>query len=376
MRYFSRGHHYAESLQTSDGEEARRLFDDKMALIRADLIRGHQPEKRTFGCAGTGKLKLGAVWDVYVRSKSRPRSGDDTLFMYSCQFGRFVAWVKKSHPDVNCLADIDTNVAWGFMDHLENEEMVSPGTYNKYIDTLKRTYRYAMDETGAAPTPWDHVRRQKGSQNRRKEFTEAELHILLSKATDWIRTLFIIGLYTGQRLRDCCNLRWEQVIFRQDLIKVIPNKTKDSSKLDVELPIHKDLREHLKDLHMSAGSPTSGYVLPAVAERYGHLSAEVSRDIQDFIITCGFETHKAGTGTEKIRAVVQYGFHSLRHSFVSICLRSEKVNREVIRSIVGDSYLLYNHVNNEPSCLCYSSGSDSPPPRERLSRLRKSLNRY
>jgi integrase len=135
------------------------------------------------------------------------------------------------------------------------------------------------------------------------------------------------------------------VIFGSDLIKVIPNKTKDSSKLDIELPMHKDLRNHLKELHMRAGSPSSGYVLAEVAERYGHLSAEVSRDIQDFIITCGFETHKAGTGTKEVRAVVQYGFHSLRHSFVSICMRSEKVNREVIRSIVGDSYLLYNHVN-------------------------------
>ena len=345
MRYFSCGHHYAESLNTADGEEARRLFDSKMSLIRADLIRGLRPEKQTFGCAGKGKIRLGEVWDVFLKSKSRPRSGDDTLFMYSCQFGRFVKWVKKNHPEVTCLADVSTNVAWGFMDHLENEEMVSPGTYNKYIDTLKRTYRYAVDDKGSAPTPWDDVRRLKGGQNRRKEFTEAELNKLLNKATSWIRTLFILGLYTGQRLRDCCNLRWEQVLFDTSLIKVIPNKTKDSSGLDVELPMHKDLREHLKDLYVRAGSPSSGYVLAEVARRYGHLPAEVSRDIQDFITSCGFETHREGTGTKDVRAVVQYGFHSLRHSFVSICLRSEKVNREVIRSIVGDSYLLYNHVN-------------------------------
>ena len=51
-------------------------------------------------------------------------------------------------------------------------------------------------------------------------------------------------------------------------------------------------------------------------------------------------------GSVNVRAVVQFGFHSLRHTFVSICLRSEKVNREVVRSIVGGSYLLYNHVDN------------------------------
>ena len=345
LRYHLRGRHYAESLHTKDAEEAQRLFREKMETVRADAIRGLHPAQALNG-SGAGGIRLDGLWDAYLKSRSRPASGKGTLYMYQCQVGNFVTWAKDAHPEAPYLRDVTEEMADGFLDHLDGGKKASTGTYNKYLATLQRTFRYAMGNGGKVDTPWDHVRRRNGRQNRRRDFTVDEVVGLIGRASGWIRSLLIIGLYTGQRLRDCCMLGWEQVDFGADVVRVVPSKTRDSSGLRVELPMHADLRRHLHELHVKAGSPASGHVQPAVADRYRRLAPEVSRDIQEFIRCSGFQVHKDGTGVGNVRAVVQFGFHSLRHTFVSICLRSEKVNREVIRSIVGGSYLLYNHVDN------------------------------
>jgi integrase len=345
LRYAVEGHRYAESLYTADRKDAVGLFKQRMATIRAEAMRGVLPP-RSAPRQRLARVAIDDAWPTYLQSRSRPQSGEATLRMYGYQFNGFVSWLKQSHPDAACLGGVTEEIADEFLEHIENDGKASPGTYNKYVDTLRRTFRYATGNGGKAATPWDHVRRKKGGQNRRRDFSVDEVTMLIGRATCWIRTLLVIGLYSGQRLVDCCRLSWDQVDFGEDLIRVVPNKTRNSSGLRVELPMHPDLRSCLEGIHHSVGCPRSGFVLPEVADRYTRNAPEVSKDIQAFIGSCGFVTHKVGTGVAGVRAVVQYGFHSLRHTFVSICLRSEKVNREVIRSIVGDSYLLYNHVGN------------------------------
>jgi len=46
--------------------------------------------------------------------------------------------------------------------------------------------------------------------------------------------------------------------------------------------------------------------------------------------------HKPGTGTDGKRAVIEVGFHSLRHTFVSLC-RESNAPLAVVESIVGHS---------------------------------------
>jgi len=68
-------------------------------------------------------------------------------------------------------------------------------------------------------------------------------------------------------------------------------------------------------------------------------------EIQEFLKRCGIQVHKKGTGEQGIRAVPQYGFHSCRHAFITICRTSGNVSDAVIQSIVGNSYRLYTHVD-------------------------------
>jgi len=80
-----------------------------------------------------------------------------------------------------------------------------------------------------------------------------------------------------------------------------------------------------------------GYVLPDTAALYLRDTSATSKRIHDHFEACGVKTHRRGTGegTDK-RAVVEVGFHSLRHTFVSLC-RESNAPLAVVEAIVGHS---------------------------------------
>ena len=89
---------------------------------------------------------------------------------------------------------------------------------------------------------------------------------------------------------------------------------------------------------MLADVPTAAradYVLPGFAATYLHDKTAVTRQIQKHFATCGIPTLKPGTGPDTgNRAVVEVGFHSLRHTFVSLC-REANAPLAVVEAIVG-----------------------------------------
>ena len=58
--------------------------------------------------------------------------------------------------------------------------------------------------------------------------------------------------------------------------------------------------------------------------------------VQKHFKACGITLHKPGTGTDGKRAVIEVGFHSLRHTFVSLC-RESNAPLAVVECIVGHS---------------------------------------
>jgi hypothetical protein len=81
------------------------------------------------------------------------------------------------------------------------------------------------------------------------------------------------------------------------------------------------------------------YVLPDTAALYLKNSSALSKRLHDHFERCGIKTHAPGTGGRGAglpRAVVEVGYHSLRHSFVSMC-REAGAALSVVESIVGHS---------------------------------------
>jgi len=85
-----------------------------------------------------------------------------------------------------------------------------------------------------------------------------------------------------------------------------------------------------------APEPRAEYVLPETFAQYTCRSDLVTDIVQRHFESCGIKAHKPGTGTDGKRAVVEVGFHSLRHTFVSLC-RESNAPLAVVESIVGHS---------------------------------------
>jgi len=78
------------------------------------------------------------------------------------------------------------------------------------------------------------------------------------------------------------------------------------------------------------------YVLPEIAALYLRRSDMVTDMVQRHFAACGIKSHKTWHRDEWQAAVVEVGFHSLRHTFVSLC-RESNAPLAVVESIVGHS---------------------------------------
>ena len=143
-------------------------------------------------------------------------------------------------------------------------------------------------------------------------------------------TVATLGMYTGLRLGDCCQLGWDEVDLGQKVIVTVPSKTANRSGKPVVVPIHPDLLNRLLVVKPEA---SGGFVCPSKAEQYQNNKSDVSKRFSTLFRQCGIRLHREGVVG---RAQVEVGFHSLRYSFVSLCRRGD-APLAAVEGLVGHS---------------------------------------
>lgn len=276
------------------------------------------------------------VWSEYLASPNRPDTGPDTLAVYEGQFGQFVKWIGETHPDVLALRDVTQDIAEEYAGHL-NHGRLSPNTFNKHIRVLELVFRVLKRKARIEENPWEDIQRKKLETASRRELTVDELKTVCQAATGELRVLLAIGVYTGLRLKDAVSLRWGEVDLRRGIIRRVPSKTARRNPKPVIIPIHPSLRSIIEE---TPQANRTDCVVPETCRLYlsgGAGKKRVIDSIQDHFVGQGVKIHKGetGPGTGK-RAVVEVGFHSLRHTFVSLC-RESNAPLAVVESIVGHS---------------------------------------
>jgi integrase len=280
-------------------------------------------------------LPLSQAWTAFLASPNRPDSGGETLYQYECQWSRFADWMKEKHPGLPLLRDVTRQVAEEYAASM-NHGKLSPNTYNKHLGLLTLVFRVVREKAKLAVNPWEDIQRKRLVTHSRRELTVEELRTVCQSATGELRTLLALGVYSGLRLGDCATLRWGEVDLARNLIRRVPNKIGRSNPKPVIVPLHPVLGD------MLAGTPAESRgenVLPETAELYSRRIDAVTDRVQAHFKACGIKTWKPGTGPDSKdgqRAVIEVGFHSLRHTFVSLC-RGSNAPLAVVESIVGHS---------------------------------------
>lgn len=332
------GKTYSRSTKTSNKREALAKLEEYIAPFRAgnekavleNISTRLQGIKGEIAAAEAKKpaLLISAAWDAYEKAPNRPDSGKRTLEGYAGQFKIFEDWIKANHPEIAELRHVTQEVADEFINHIGSTRAAN--TYNKYKTFFSCMWEVLSDVGKLTLNPWAKIRRKVDLGHSRRELTVEELVRVVGSAEGEMKTLFAIGIYTGLRLGDCALLEWGQVDMVRGFVTVVPRKTaRHTHGKQTVIPIHPALAKILL-----AYNERIGYILPTIAEHYMRQPCSITYRIQKHFRSCGIKTTVEKTSGMYNR--VDVGFHSLRHTFVSISANAG-VPLVVVQAIVGHS---------------------------------------
>ena len=348
FRYQINGSRKAISLKTRNKQEAVKEAERLIPLLQAtssEVIAAHVQHARNMDGAKKNLL-LSQAWEVYEKSPERaiPDTVNEAL-AYRSTVRDFVAWV--DNPAAT-LRDITGDMAARYADDMRRQN-IAVSTHNRKIKRIRRVFRVLREYwNGENPFGSQALLRKEREEREqdvhRLSFTREQEQQLRDVLTDdryvvmnknEVRVVYYLGMFTGQRLKDCVLLRWSKVDLNRDRIWVKQFKTGK----EVTIPIAPELKEVLLEAR-DWQENGNGYVCPHVATRYNKTNAAgknvgnnlVNIDVLRVIRWIGLEPSIAIPGRDK--KVTVYGFHSLRHSFASYCAEAGVPQATVI-SILG-----------------------------------------
>lgn len=362
FRYQVNGERKAISLKTKNQQEAIAKAEELVPVIKAtslEVISAHV--KHAKGLAVKRKsLRLADAWDAYSRHPERatPATAHEWESYRTTleEFLRFVA------PGIKDVAEVTRQTADDFAQHMRKTS-ISVVTHNRKLRRLRKIFEtlneYREGENPfAAKSLFRQLREEQENGVRRLSFSREQEEELLKALSDprrkvmnkaELRVVYHLGMFTGQRFKDCVLLKWDRIDLDRRRIFVKQFKTGK----DVSIPIAPRLHEVLLE---AQAWKRDAYVCPTTAKRYSKLDARgrnvgnnlVNIDALRVIKWIGLERSLKVPGRKK--RVTVYGFHSLRHSFASHCAEAG-VPKAVVLSILGtnseivDKY--YTHIGEE-----------------------------
>lgn len=361
-RYQINGERKAISLKTKNQEEAKRKVKELLPVLKAtsiEVVSAHVAHARNL-IKPANVLPLAEVWNTYSKHPNRatPATVNERL-NYEADLRDFLASLPES---CQYLHEVTPELADAYAQKLR-ERQLAVDTHNRKIKRLRKIFstlvEYCPDGSPfQSPVLWRKDREEQEHNTRRLAFTREQEQALLDVLADSthkvknkpeIRVIYHLGMFTGQRLKDCVLLQWHKVDLERRRIWVKQFKTGK----EVTIPIADQL---LAVLLEAQTWKRDEYVCPNCAARYKQKDAsgkdvgcnKVGLDILRVIRWIGLEPSVEVPGRKKKATV--YGFHSLRHSFASHCAEAG-VPKAVLLSILGtdsdiaDKY--YIHIGEE-----------------------------
>ena len=353
------------STKCTDESQAQDVCDDWLSERRGrDTVDGlmrrlvvvleslpvHDRQERSRQCAsellrGDGvRLPMSHAWDAFCARPRRSRPGDALAKLYQVWWARFVGWVAANRPGVVLVEEVDGDsgrqIADEYAAYLWGMR-TTPRTFNAQVRFLRLFFRTLKTAAGLRDNVWDQLELQHSETEGRRNLTEDELRLVCKRA-DGLRDTYphlrywiALGIYTGMRLKDVVTLSWDEVNVDAGYIDRVPAKTRRrTGGRAVKIPMHPVLQAMVRVLQ--GNEKRTGWVFPEHADGYEKKRIAISKEIQAFFHdVCRLQTTRpVAEGEHRKRAVVEVGFHSLRHSFVSLCA-ANRVPEVAIMDLVG-----------------------------------------
>ena len=381
FRYQVNGARKAISLKTRNKQQAIKEAEKYVPLLQAtssEVIAAHVQHARNLATPEKNLL-LYQAWEEY--EKSPERATPDTVseaLAYKSTFAEFVGWVNDPQAT---LRDITEATAMQYADYMRQQN-IAVSTHNRKLKRIRKVFKvlqeYCSEDNPFQPAVLYRKEREEREQDvHRLSFTREQEQQLRNVLADdhykvlnkpEVRVIYYLGMFTGQRMKDCVLLRWSKINLDMNRIWVKQFKTGK----EVTIPIAPTLREVLLEA-LEWKKSDLDYVCPNIAMRYNKTNALgknvgnnlVNIDMLRVIRWIGLEPSVNVPGRDK--KVTVYGFHSLRHSFASYCAEAGVPQATVVSILGADSEIVtkyYTHVGDEAQkqAIAAVSGVNLPTP--------------
>jgi len=312
----------AEAIQkAADLDAVYEAPNQEVAFAQINAIKGFS--KRAM------QLTFAEGWEKYSSHPDRatPHTVAEQL-AYKSTYEELAAFAAGEKVEAS---DIDIAFCEKYAAHLR-ERNLAVATHNRKLKRLRKIFDCLKDYYDGE-NPFQNkllFRKEREEQNtvvRRLAFTREQEQQLRDVLVDphykvmnkpEIRVIYYLGMFTGQRLKDCVLLQWQNVDMERKRIWVKQFKTEK----EVSIPMADELFAVLQE---AKTWQSDQYVCPKSAARYSKLNRDgknvgnnlVNIDVLRVIRWIGLEPSVKVPGRDKKMTV--YGFHSLRHSFASFC---------------------------------------------------------
>jgi len=172
-------------------------------------------------------------------------------------------------------------------------------------------------------------------------FTPSQIGALVAEAEgDW-KGVILCAFYTGLRLKDVTELRWESIDAGLTKIELVPRKTRRKKKnRKVVLPIHPVFAAWLKKQTRGIGKAP---VFPSLAGKSGAGKSGLSMAFKRIMERAGIQGRILRERNGEGRSQSSLSFHSLRHSFNSEMANAD-VAQEIRQKLTGHASAQMNEV--------------------------------
>ena len=232
-------------------------------------------------------------------------------------------------------------------------QRVTKATANNCLKQLRVALGAAVRDGLSQDNPAARVSRLHISQeerSQRRPFSDAELRLILSHVNGEWRGLFLMGLYTGQRIGDLARLTWNAVDLQERELRFVSRKTGRR----MAVPLAQTVIDYLAGLE--AGDDANAPIVPtshATASKKHGVSG-LSQQFHAVLVNAGLAEHQGraetGRGHSAKRRVNELSFHCLRHNATTL-MKTSGVSAAVVQDIIGhESEAVsrnYTHVDAE-----------------------------
>ncbi len=348
--------------------DAKKFFYDKVAKLKQQTTAKAVTENFRDVLSGGKTILLDEAFARFIDKPKKRSICEDRVSNKRAQWQDFLNYVNDNYPEIKNLSDVNRHIAEAYINRLrksgkydKNVEFqhngrrktiaytlhlnsLSPATCNAYHATLQQIFDVLFYDASLIENPFKSIPKLNNDYQHRDVFSPNELKLIgeKTKGDEFLYPIFAIGINTGLREGDICQLRWSEF----DLVGGwISHKMAKTGKT-VRIPILPTIREYFNIL--SAQRLDNEFVLPVHAEMYRANRTGIGYRVSKFLKSMGIKTTKKVDG--RSREVSVKDVHSLRHTFCYLAWVHD-VPYLIIKSIVG-------HVNSQVTEMYMNHASD------------------